>query len=250
MAEHIISVEDISKYYTLKHEASSESFRDMLAGKTQKLVGRRANSRSNETFWALKNIRFKVEAGTCLGIIGKNGAGKSTLLKILSRITTPSSGTAKLYGRTGSLLEVGTGFHGDLTGRENIMLNGSILGMKRREILQRFDAIVQFAEVEKFLDTPVKHYSSGMYMRLAFSIAAHLDPEILIIDEVLAVGDQNFQEKCLGKMEDIRKQEGRTILFVSHKMDAIHALCNRAFHVLVFWFIGSILNKRKIYIRV
>jgi lipopolysaccharide transport system ATP-binding protein len=229
MAEHIISVENISKYYTLNHEAPvSSSFRDMLTEKTQTIIRRKSHVKASETFWALKNINFKVEAGTCLGIIGKNGAGKSTLLKILSRITTPSSGLARLYGRTGSLLEVGTGFHGDLTGRENIMLNGSILGMKRREILERFDAIIAFAEVEKFLDTPVKHYSSGMYMRLAFSIAAHLDPEILIIDEVLAVGDQNFQQKCLGKMEDIRKQEGRTILFVSHKMDAIHTLCNRA----------------------
>src|SRR5581483_8501340 len=183
-----------------------------------------------ETFWALKDVSFEVKVGEALGIIGRNGAGKSTLLKILSRITRPTTGYADVYGRVGSLLEVGTGFHPELTGRENIYLNGAILGMTRRDIQRRFDEIVAFAEVENFLDTPVKRYSSGMYMRLAFAVAAHLEPEILVVDEVLAVGDAEFQKKCLGKMGDVAK-EGRTVLFVSHNMNAVEHLCQR---VLLF----------------
>lgn len=181
-----------------------------------------------ETFWALRDISFDVRQGEVLGIVGRNGAGKSTLLKIISRITEPTTGEIELFGRVGSLLEVGTGFHPELTGRENIFLNGSILGMTRREIMQRFEEIVDFSECEKFLDTPVKHYSSGMYVRLAFSIAAHLRPEILIVDEVLAVGDAAFQKKCLGKMHAVSEQEGRTVLLVSHNMNAIASLCTSA----------------------
>ena len=181
---------------------------------------------ANESIWALRDVGFTVMPGEALGIIGQNGAGKSTLLKILSRITEPTTGRVELYGRTGSLLEVGTGFHPELTGRENIFLNGAILGMTRPEIQRKFDEIVAFAELEKFLDTPVKRYSSGMYMRLAFSVAAHLDPEILVVDEVLAVGDAAFQKKCLGRMRDI-STEGRTVLFVSHNMAAIRSLCQR-----------------------
>ena len=177
-----------------------------------------------ETFWALKNISFEVEAGTVIGVIGRNGSGKSTLLKILSRITDPNEGVADLYGRVGSLLEVGTGFHPDLTGRENIFMNGCMLGMRRREIQQRFDEIIAFSEVEKFLDTPVKHYSSGMYMRLAFAVAAYLDPEILIVDEVLSVGDASFQKKCLSKLEAVSKS-GRTVLVVSHALPVIQTKC-------------------------
>jgi len=181
-----------------------------------------------EEFYALKDVSFEVNRGDRIGIIGRNGAGKSTLLKVLSRITEPTSGRVELRGRVASLLEVGTGFHPELTGRENIFLNGAVLGMSRAEIRSKFDEIVEFAEVEKFLDTPVKRYSSGMYVRLAFAIAAHLDPEILIVDEVLAVGDHEFQKKCLGKMEDVSKGEGRTVLFVSHNMDAVSRLCERA----------------------
>ena len=180
-----------------------------------------------ETFWALKDISFEVKDGEVLGIIGRNGAGKSTLLKILSRITKPTTGSADVYGRVGSLLEVGTGFHPELTGRENIFLNGAILGMTRREIQRRFDEIVAFAEVEQFLDTPVKRYSSGMYMRLAFAVAAHLEPEILVVDEVLAVGDAAFQKKCLGKMSDVA-HSGRTVLFVSHNLAAVERICDTA----------------------
>jgi lipopolysaccharide transport system ATP-binding protein len=180
-----------------------------------------------DTFWALKDVSFEVKHGEVVGVIGRNGAGKSTLLKILSRITEPTAGRAKIQGRVGSLLEVGTGFHPDLTGRENIYLNGAILGMKRAEIRRKFDEIVDFAEVEKFIDTPVKHYSSGMYLRLAFAVAAHLEPEVLMVDEVLAVGDVSFQEKCLGKMGKVAK-EGRTVLFVSHNLSAVQHLCNRA----------------------
>lgn len=183
-----------------------------------------AHARAAETFWALRDVSFEVTHGEVLGIIGRNGAGKSTLLKILSRITKPTTGRVELFGRVGSLLEVGTGFHNELTGRENIFLNGAILGMRRAEIARKFDEIVAFAEVEEFIDTPVKHYSSGMYMRLAFAVAAHLEPEILIVDEVLAVGDAAFQEKCLGKMDQVTKQ-GRTVLFVSHNMAAVHSLC-------------------------
>ena len=179
-----------------------------------------------EEFWALKDVSFEVRQGEVLGIIGRNGAGKSTLLKILSRITEPDRGRAILRGRVASLLEVGTGFHPELTGRENIFLNGAILGMTRAEIKRKFDEIVAFAEVERFLDTPVKRYSSGMYVRLAFAVAAHLEPEILVVDEVLAVGDVEFQKKCLGKLEDVAARQGRTILFVSHNMAAIQALCS------------------------
>jgi lipopolysaccharide transport system ATP-binding protein len=181
---------------------------------------------TSETFWALKDVSFEVKRGEVAGVIGRNGAGKSTLLKILNRITEPTSGGADIYGRVGALLEVGTGFHPELTGRENIFMNGAILGMNRAEIRRKFDEIVAFAEVEKFLDTPVKRYSSGMYVRLAFAIAAHLDPEILLIDEVLVVGDTEFQKKCLGKMEDVTTKEGRTVIFVSHNLGAIAQLCS------------------------
>lgn len=183
--------------------------------------------KTKEAFWALEDINFEAMPGETIGIIGRNGAGKSTLLKILSQITPPSTGEVRIHGRVGSLLEVGTGFHPELTGRENIFLNGAILGMKKQEIIAKFNRIVSFAGIEKFLDTPVKYYSSGMYVRLAFSVAAHLEPDILIIDEVLAVGDAEFQKKCLGKMEDITKNEGRTILFVSHNLEAVKQLCTK-----------------------
>ena len=182
---------------------------------------------SESDFWALKQVSFDIKKGEVVGIIGRNGAGKSTLLKILSRITKPTEGYVRIHGRIGSLLEVGTGFHPELTGRENIYLNGAILGMTKREIGGKFDEIIAFAEIEKFIDTPVKFYSSGMYVRLAFAVAAHLEPDILIVDEVLAVGDMEFQKKCLGKMEDVTHQ-GRTVLFVSHNMGAIKSLCSRA----------------------
>jgi homopolymeric O-antigen transport system ATP-binding protein len=187
-------------------------------------------SAPRETFWALKDISFAIKRGEVVGIIGRKGAGKSTLLKILSRITEPTSGFAEVYGRMGSLLEVGTGFHPELSGRENIYLNGAILGMKRADIRKKFDEIVAFAEVEKFIDTPVKHYSSGMYLRLAFAVAAHLEPEILLVDEVLAVGDVTFQRKCLGKIKDVAG-EGRTVLFVSHNLAAIQGLCDRGIFI-------------------
>jgi lipopolysaccharide transport system ATP-binding protein len=193
----------------------------------KKLLGRLPKS-TVEEFWALKDVSFDVQAGEAVGIIGRNGAGKSTLLKVLSRITGPTSGEILIKGRVASLLEVGTGFHPELTGRENIYVNGAILGMKKRDITRKFDAIVDFAGVEKFIDTPVKRYSSGMYVRLAFAVAAHLEPQILVVDEVLAVGDAEFQKKCLGKMQDVAQNEGRTILFVSHNMVAIQSLCRRA----------------------
>src|SRR5262249_16227715 len=179
-----------------------------------------------EEFWALRDVSFEVEQGEVLGIIGRNGAGKSTLLKILSRITEPTEGHVRLRGRVASLLEVGTGFHPELTGRENIILNGAILGMKRGEIKSKFDEIVAFANVERFIDTPVKRYSSGMYVRLAFSIAAHLEPEILVVDEVLAVGDADFQKKCIGKMHSVAAEQKRTVLFVSHNLQAVQSLCD------------------------
>jgi lipopolysaccharide transport system ATP-binding protein len=213
-----IEVENLSKLYYLGGTMSGSVREAILSfGKRQE----------KQELWALKDINFTVNQGETLGIVGKNGAGKSTLLKILSRITKPTSGSATLRGRVGSLLEVGTGFHNELSGRENIFLNGAILGMKRAEIAAKFDEIVAFAEVEKFIDTPVKHYSSGMFMRLAFAVAAHLETEILIVDEVLAVGDTAFQKKCLGKMQDIREQ-GRTVLFVSHDMSAVTRICSRA----------------------
>ena len=209
------------KYHTLR-----DAIVNSVKAPVRMLTARDADKSTNE-FWALKNVSFDVHCGEIIGIIGRNGAGKSTLLKILSRITTPTEGEADIYGRVGSLLEVGTGFHPELTGRENIFLNGSILGMKKSEIEEKFDEIVKFAEIEKFIDTPVKRYSSGMFVRLAFAVAAHLNPEILIVDEVLAVGDAGFQKKCLGKMGEI-SQKGRTVLFVSHNMAAVSALCTKS----------------------
>lgn len=226
----IIRVENLSKEYRIgAREAAYSTFRESLVGAMRAPLNRlrRNGSSAEETIWALKDIGFEVLPGEAVGIIGRNGAGKSTLLKILSRITEPTGGKVELYGRVGSLLEVGTGFHPELTGRENIYLNGAILGMRKAEIDSKFDEIVAFAEIEKFLDTPVKRYSSGMYVRLAFAVAAHLNPEILIIDEVLAVGDSAFQKKCLGKMKDVAT-EGRTVLFVSHNMAAVQRLCTRA----------------------
>ena len=230
----IVEITNISKSFVIAHEGQQRytALRDVIANKTKKIFSRngvRGNSNGNtkEEFWALKDVSFSIEKGDRIGIIGRNGAGKSTLLKIISRITEPTKGQIVIRGRVASLLEVGTGFHPELTGRENIFLNGAILGMTRAEIRQKFDQIVDFAEVEKFLDTPVKRYSSGMYVRLAFSVAAHLEPEILVVDEVLAVGDAQFQKKCLGKMEDVSQKEGRTVLFVSHNMSAMQSLCNK-----------------------
>ncbi len=215
-----IRVEDLGKRYRIGGMPSGyRTLRDALASSLRRL-SRREPPPSKDTIWALRHINFNVERGQVLGIVGRNGAGKSTLLKLLSRVTDPTEGKAEIYGRVGSLLEVGTGFHPELTGRENIYLNGAILGMKRAEIERKFDEIVDFAEVRKFIDTPVKRYSSGMYLRLAFGVAAHLEPEILVVDEVLAVGDAEFQRKCLGKMSDVA-HEGRTVLFVSHNMSAI-----------------------------
>ena len=214
----VVKVDNLSKLYHLGAR-SANSLRDALAG-----IWKNRGTDAARELWALRDVTFEVKQGETLGIIGRNGAGKSTLLKILSRITKPTSGTAEIRGRVSSLLEVGTGFHSELTGRENIYLNGAILGMKRTEINRKFDEIVDFSEIEKFLDTPVKHYSSGMYMRLAFAVAAHLEPEILIVDEVLAVGDAAFQKKCLGKMNDVSRS-GRTIIFVSHQMGSIAHLC-------------------------
>lgn len=223
----IISVEGLGKSYTICHEGQTnyKSLREEIFKLPLRLLQRGGQSR--EEFWALKDVSFDIMPGDRVGIIGRNGAGKSTLLKLLSRITEPTTGRITLRGRVASLLEVGTGFHPELTGRENIYLNGAILGMTRSEVRRKFDEIVDFAGVEKFLDTPVKRYSSGMYVRLAFAVAAHLEPEILIVDEVLAVGDAAFQKKCLGKMEAVSK-EGRTVLFVSHNIGAIQQLCNRA----------------------
>jgi lipopolysaccharide transport system ATP-binding protein len=243
----VIRVEGLGKKYSLHHEQSESytALRDVVA-RQAKAAGRLLNpftlagqlrkaqrqaaqehASSEEEFWALKDVSFEIRRGERVGIIGRNGAGKSTLLKILSRITEPTTGRVEIRGRVASLLEVGTGFHPELTGRENIYLNGAILGMTQREIRSKFDEIVDFAEVEKFLDTPVKRYSSGMYVRLAFAVAAHLEPEILVVDEVLAVGDAGFQRKCLGKMNDVARQ-GRTVLFVSHNMQALASLCSRA----------------------
>jgi lipopolysaccharide transport system ATP-binding protein len=230
-----IRAESIAKEYRIGGlQDSYRTLRDVLAGVAlsplrafRQLARRGGAQAADEIIWALKDISFEVKRGEIVGLIGRNGAGKSTLLKILSRITEPSKGHARIHGRVGSLLEVGTGFHPELTGRENTYLNGAILGMKKAEIKRKFDEIVSFAEVERFVDTPVKHYSSGMYLRLAFAVAAHLEPEILLVDEVLAVGDAAFQNKCLGKMSDIAG-EGRTVLFVSHNMPAIKSLCHRA----------------------
>jgi lipopolysaccharide transport system ATP-binding protein len=227
MGDVAVRVEGIGKRYRLggPREAYS-TLRDQLRRMVslRRLLRRAARAEKRPPFWALKDVSFEVKAGECVGIIGRNGAGKSTLLKILSRITEPTEGGADIHGRVGSLLEVGTGFHPELTGRENIYLNGAILGMRRAEIVRKFDEIVGFAEVEKFVDTPVKHYSSGMYTRLAFAVAAHLEPEILVVDEVLAVGDAEFQKKCLGKMGEVARG-GRTVLFVSHNMAAVQSLC-------------------------
>jgi ABC-type polysaccharide/polyol phosphate transport system ATPase subunit len=238
MSDIVIKAENIGKMYTIGHQAENGRYtalRDVLMhnarnlwNKTKDLATGKAIIQGDtmEEVWALKDLSFEIRRGEAVGIIGRNGAGKSTLLKILSRITEPSAGRVTIKGRVASLLEVGTGFHPELSGRENIYLNGTILGMTRVEIKQKFDEIVAFAEVEKYLDTPVKRYSSGMYVRLAFAVAAHLEPEILIVDEVLAVGDVQFQKKCLGKMKEVGK-EGRTVLFVSHNMGAIQQLTNR-----------------------
>jgi lipopolysaccharide transport system ATP-binding protein len=225
----IIRAENLSKRYRIGTGEKHTSVRDALAASVRAPLRRLLNTKSatNGIIWALKDVSFEVAPGEVVGIIGRNGAGKSTLLKILSRITKPTAGRVVLNGRVGSLLEVGTGFHSELTGRENIFLNGAILGMSKREIEKKFDEIVAFAETEQFLDTPVKHYSSGMTVRLAFAVAAHLEPEILIIDEVLAVGDIAFQKKCLGKMNEVAKA-GRTVLFVSHDLSAVNALCERS----------------------
>jgi lipopolysaccharide transport system ATP-binding protein len=230
MSEPIITVENLGKKYIIGHQKQERytALRDVIANSVKSLWSKKDqnNQEESEEFWALKDVSFEIKRGDRVGIIGRNGAGKSTLLKILSRITEPTEGRVSIKGRVASLLEVGTGFHPELTGRENIFLNGAILGMSREEIKRKFDEIVAFSEVEKFIDTPVKRYSSGMYVRLAFAVAAHLEPEILIVDEVLAVGDAQFQKKCLGKMEDVSAQEGRTVLFVSHNMGAINKLCN------------------------
>jgi lipopolysaccharide transport system ATP-binding protein len=235
MSDLAIRVEGLGKRYRIGQRGSYKALRDVLAQAPlapyrwlrSKFGSRNGKYQDDGYIWALRDVSFEVIQGEVIGIIGRNGAGKSTLLKILSRITKPTKGYAEIYGRVGSLLEVGTGFHPELTGRENIYLNGAILGMNRNEIKRQFDKIVDFAEIEQFLDTPVKRYSSGMYVRLAFAVAAHLEPEILLVDEVLSVGDAEFQKKCLGKMNDVSK-EGRTILFVSHNMSAINRLCNKA----------------------
>jgi lipopolysaccharide transport system ATP-binding protein len=238
----VIRAERIGKKYVIGHETGRErheTLRDVIARgahniwrKTTDMARGRGivTGDTIEEFWALKDVTFEVARGEVVGIIGRNGAGKSTLLKVLSRITEPTEGRVSIGGRVASLLEVGTGFHPELTGRENIFLNGSVLGMTRREVRKRFDEIVTFADINKFLDTPVKHYSSGMYVRLAFAVAAHLEPEILIIDEVLAVGDAEFQKKCLGKMNDVSRAQGRTVLFVSHNLGAVSNLCSRVIH--------------------
>jgi len=243
VSDTVITVENLSKSYLVGHKSADQGYKRYTA--LRDVIGQEARNFARNTinilrgrqvvlgdeveeFWALKDVSFEVRRGEVLGIIGRNGAGKSTLLKILSRITEPTEGRVVLRGRVASLLEVGTGFHPELTGRENIYLNGAILGMTRAEIRRKFDEIVAFAEVEKFLDTPVKRYSSGMYVRLAFAVAAHLEPEILVVDEVLAVGDAEFQRKCIGKMQDIATGDGRTVFFVSHNLPAIASLCTSA----------------------
>jgi lipopolysaccharide transport system ATP-binding protein len=243
MSDVVISVENLSKRYLVGHRLGERgrytALRDVIAREARNFIRKAVDAFRGrqivqgdevEEFWALKDVSFNVKRGEVIGIIGKNGAGKSTLLKILSRITEPTAGRVRLRGRVASLLEVGTGFHPELTGRENIFLNGAILGMSRREIRSKFDQIVAFAEVEKFLDTPVKHYSSGMYVRLAFAVAAHLEPEILLVDEVLAVGDAEFQKKCLGKLESVTRH-GRTVVFVSHNIDAIERITSSCIYL-------------------
>ena len=239
MPSFVLEAEHLSKRYLLSHRAAGGGLRHVLEERLTAPFRRLARRppkagvlppettrAASEEFWALSDVSFQVEEGEVVGIIGRNGAGKSTLLKLLSRITEPTRGRVRIAGRVASLLEVGTGFHPDLTGRENLFLNGAILGMSRREIQRKFDEIVAFAEVERFIDTPVKRYSSGMYLRLAFAVAAHLEPEILVVDEVLAVGDAAFQKKCLGKMGEVSRQQGRTILFVSHNLAAVESLCD------------------------
>lgn len=226
MSDVAIRAEGLSKRYRIGRRRQSRSFREALTDTVTSRF-RRSHDVDEREFWALNDVSFEMKRGEVVGIVGRNGAGKSTLLKVLSRITDPTGGVAKVFGRVGSLLEVGTGFHPELTGRENVYLNGAILGMRRREIDRQFDEIVDFAEVERFIDTPVKHYSSGMYVRLAFAVAAHLEPEVLIVDEVLAVGDAVFQRKCLGKMNNVA-QAGRTVIFVSHNLAAVDTLCSRA----------------------
>lgn len=240
MSENAINVENLSKSYLIGHRLSRRgvykytALRDVIGREIYNFARKAADVFRGrqvvqgdhvEEFWALSDVNFEVKQGDVLGIIGRNGAGKSTLLKIMSRITEPTKGRVTLSGRVSSLLEVGTGFHPELTGRENIFLNGAILGMTQKEIRKKFDEIVNFADIDKFLDTPVKHYSSGMYVRLAFAVAAHLEPDILIVDEVLAVGDADFQRKCLGKMDEVSRKQGRTVLFVSHNMEAVLRLC-------------------------
>ena len=242
MTDTIITVENLSKSYLVGHQSRETytALRDVIARGARNFArksldfacGRQiVQGDEVEEFWALREVSFEIKRGEVVGIIGRNGAGKSTLLKLLSRITEPTSGRIRLRGRVASLLEVGTGFHPELTGRENVFLNGAILGMGRKEIARKFDEIVAFAEVERFLDTPIKHYSSGMYVRLAFAVAAHLEPEILVVDEVLAVGDTEFQKKCLGKMDEVSRREGRTVLFVSHNMSAINSLCEKGIYL-------------------
>lgn len=239
MAETVIKAENLGKKYIIGHQGKGgyKTVREQVMqhahnfySRTRQLITGKTVIEGDEVeeFWALKGLNFEIQQGDRVGIIGRNGAGKSTLLKVLSRITEPTTGKISIKGRLASLLEVGTGFHPELTGRENIFLNGAIMGMSRAEIKRKFDEIVEFSGVEKFLDTPVKRYSSGMYVRLAFSVAAHLEPEVLVIDEVLAVGDAEFQKKCLGKMQDISVSDGRTVLFVSHNMAALQSLCNKS----------------------
>jgi len=255
MSDIVIKAEGLSKAYTITHQRKpgTVTMREALSHRAKNALSRLRTQQwlshdTDEQFWALKDVGFEIRRGERVGIVGRNGAGKSTLLKILSRITNPTGGRAEITGRVASLLEVGTGFHPELTGRENIFLNGAILGMSRTEIKNKFDEIVAFAEVEQFLDTPVKKYSSGMYVRLAFAVAAHLESEILIVDEVLAVGDASFQQKCLGKMQDVSTQSDRTILFVSHNVTAIQTLCNKGIlltkgGIQTMGDIGSVVNE-------
>ena len=225
----IVSARNISKrYHVARSGAKKATLGDAVVEVIKAPLGRFRNYPADETLWALKNVNFEARPGEVIGVVGRNGAGKTTLLRILSRITKPTTGEIDIYGRLGTLLEIGTGFHPDLTGRENIYLNGTILGMKVRETRRKFDEIIAFAEVERFVDTPVKHYSSGMYLRLAFAVAAHFEPEVLLLDEIIAVGDLGFQQKCLDKMKDVSR-DGRTVFFVSHNMTAVKDLCGRVF---------------------
>jgi lipopolysaccharide transport system ATP-binding protein len=232
MSELVIRAENIGKRYNLgKRQVSPGDVPRTFAQRLGGVFSRGPRRPKDDEFWAVKDLSFEISQNQVVGIIGSNGAGKSTLLKILSRITEPSTGSVRIHGRVGSLLEVGTGFHPELSGRENIFLNGAIIGMKRADIRKKFDEIVEFAGVDELLDTPIKRYSSGMHMRLAFSVAAHLDPDILIVDEVLAVGDAEFQKKCLGKLEDVATRSQRTVLFVSHNLQAVQSLCSRVMHL-------------------